>query len=189
MKQKIKEILSQQEKECIPHPGLNEAAVLVPIYEKAGEHYILFTKRTDEVEHHKGQISFPGGRRDESDDDLLATALREGYEEVGLRPEVVEIAGKLDQERTITSKFSICPFVAFIPYPYQFELSSDEVEQLLEVPLSALLDKDNFREETITDEEGRIIPSYYYHYGDQVIWGATARILNRLLGLVNTAED
>ena len=183
MKQRIRQILSQREKKCIADPDLTLSAVLVPIYEKAGEYYILFTKRTETVEYHKGQISFPGGRRDDGDSDLLATALREAFEEIGLRPEAVEILGELDEERTIGSNFMICPFIGFIPYPYQFEISRDEVEQLVEVPLSALLDKANFREEVVTDE-GKTFPAYFYHYGDQVIWGATARILKRFLDLV-----
>lgn len=184
MKQRIKQVLSQHEKGCITLAGLTAAAVLIPLYEKAGEHYIILTKRTDKVEYHKGQISFPGGRKEEDDRDLLATALRESYEEIGLRPEVVEILGELSEERTISSRFVICPFVAFIPYPYQFQLCYEEVAQLLEIPISELLDKANLRKEVISNEEGEVSTAYYYYYKDHVIWGATARILKKLLNLI-----
>jgi len=183
MKQKIKQALSQREKKHIIAPGLSEAAVLIPIYEKAGEHYILFTKRTDDVEYHKGQISFPGGKRDEHDDNLLVTALRESFEEIGLNPEAAEILGELDEEKTVISNFIVSPFVALIPHPYQFKINDKEVKELVEVPISALLDRANFREEVVVDD-GQTFPAYSYHYGDQVIWGATARILNGLLYLV-----
>jgi 8-oxo-dGTP pyrophosphatase MutT (NUDIX family) len=183
VKQKIKQILSQRERKRISVPGLSPAAVLIPIYENSGEHYILFTKRTERVGYHKGQISFPGGAKSEEDETLLATALRESFEEVGLRPEAVEILGELDEERTISSNFVISPFVAFIPYPYRFKISEAEVEDLVEVPISALLNRANFREEVEVDG-GRTFPSYFYYYGDKVIWGATARILKNFLDLV-----
>ena len=188
MKQRIRQILSQREKKRVVDHGLTPSAVLVPLFEKAGEHHILFTKRTDTVENHKGQISFPGGRKDDCDSDMLATALREGFEEVGLRPEVVEVLGELDEEETFVSKFMIAPFVGYIPYPYEFELCCEEVKELMEVPIPVLLDKANFREDVIRDGD-RTIPAYFYHYGDQVIWGATARILKNFLDLVYTGEQ
>ncbi|MCL0041265.1 CoA pyrophosphatase [Dehalococcoidia bacterium] len=183
MKERIKQILRGREKKRISDLGLISSAVLVPVYEKAGEYYILFTRRTERVEYHKGQISFPGGRKDEGDSDLLATALREGFEEIGLRSEAVEILGELDDESTISTKFVVSPFVAFIPYPYDFAINREEVENLLEVPLAVLRDKANFREEVITDG-GRTFMAYSYRYDNQVIWGATARILKRFLDLV-----
>ncbi|GAI52893.1 unnamed protein product, partial [marine sediment metagenome] len=93
---KIKKILAQREKQTIvpTNAPLAPAAVLLPLYEKEGEYYILLTKRTQKVEHHKGQISFPGGARHEQDRDLVDTALRETFEEIGVRPEDVEILGE-----------------------------------------------------------------------------------------------
>ncbi|MFW0859160.1 MAG: NUDIX hydrolase [Dehalococcoidia bacterium] len=183
MKERIKQILRGRQKKRICDPGLISSAVLVPVYQKAGEYYILFTRRTERVEYHKGEIAFPGGRKDEDDSNLLATALREGFEEIGLRPEAVEILGELDDESTISTSFVVSPFVALIPYPYDFEINREEVEGLVEVPLAVLRDKANFREEVITDG-GRTFMAYSYHYGDEVIWGATARILKRFLDLL-----
>lgn len=187
MKQRIKQILSRREKKWISDPGLVSSAVLVPLYKKADEYHILLTRRTAGVEHHKGQISFPGGRMDEGDTDLLATALREGFEEIGLRPEDVEILGELDDEIISSSNFLVSPFVAFIPYPYDFKINHDEVETLVEVPVAVLRDMANFREKVVADD-GNPLTAYAYRYGDQVIWGATARILKRFLDLVYAGE-
>lgn len=183
MKEKIKRILGSRDKKCILNPKLITSAVLVPIYKKKSEYYILFTKRTARVEYHKGEISFPGGKRDKKDSDLLATALREAFEEIALRPEVVEILGKLDDESTVSTNFVLSPFVGFIPYPYDFKINHKEVEKLIEVPIAAVQDKANFRQEIITDK-GRVFPTYFYYYSDYVIWGATARILKSFLDLL-----
>jgi len=183
LKGKIMEILCQRERKSIPGKGLTRAAVLIPLYQKEGEYYMLLTKRTEEVEVHKGQLSFPGGAWDEHDADLLATALRESFEEVGLRAQDVEILGELDDAPTVTSNFAVTPFVAVIPYPYEFRVSQREVEELVEVPLSALLDRSNFSRELL-QRKGQTILSYNYRYRNHVIWGATARILKGFLDLI-----
>lgn len=188
MKERIKKNLQGREKKSIPEPGLVSSAVLIPVYEKAGEYYILFTRRTEKVPHHKGQISFPGGRKDEGDNNLLATALRESFEEIGLRPEAVEILGELDDECTIFTNFVVSPFVGIIPCPYDFEINQGEVEELIEAPLAALADKTTLLEKIVTDS-GRIVKACSYHYKDQVIWGATARILKQFLDLIYADEN
>lgn len=132
---------------------------------------------------HKGQISFPGGAYEEGDEDLLQTALRESTEEVGLMAEDVEVLGELDDFRTIGSNYVISPFIGRIPWPYQFKVDEWETEEVIEVPVSALLDERNVRQgKDIL--EGEEIDQYYYHYQDKVIWGATARILKQLLGIL-----
>ena len=183
MKEKIRQVLSQREKKTIVDKGLIPAAILVPIYEKAGEYYLVFTKRTEEVDYHKGQISFPGGVYQEGDGTLKDTALRESWEEIGLDPQDVEVLGELDDEPTYTTDFVISPFVAAIPYPYQFRVSPREVEEIIEVPVAALLDKSNLREE-LELRQGELVPAYFYEYNGKVIWGATARISKRFLELV-----
>lgn len=182
---KISRILAQREKQTIilSDAPLTPAAVLLPIYEKEGEYYILFTKRTQKVEHHKGQISFPGGARHEQDRDLKDTALRETFEEIGVRPEDVTILGELDNMSTLTSNFLITPFVGIIPYPYEFIINEDEIEELVEVPLSALADERNYREEVYIIE-GAPNMGRVFEYNGRVIWGATARILKQFLDLV-----
>jgi 8-oxo-dGTP pyrophosphatase MutT (NUDIX family) len=157
--------------------------VLIPLYKKQGEYYILFIQRTDRVRDHKGQISFPGGAYEEADDNLLQTALREAAEEVGLAAEDVEVLGELDDYRTIGSNYVISPFVARMPWPYQLKVDEWETEEVIEVPLSALLDKNNVSQDKDI-LEGEEIDQYYYHYQGKVIWGATARILNQFLGIL-----
>lgn len=163
--------------------------MLIPLYKKQGEYYILFIQRTDRVRDHKGQISFPGGAYEEGDDNLLQTALREADEEVGLAAGDVEVLGELDDYRTIGSNYVISPFVGRMPWPYQLKVDEWETEEVIEVPLSALLDKNNVRQDKDI-LEGEEIVQYYYHYQDKVIWGATARILNHLLDiLADIIED
>jgi 8-oxo-dGTP pyrophosphatase MutT (NUDIX family) len=103
-----------------PDPSRRQAAVLLPLFKNATDYHLVFTKRTETLTHHKGQVSFPGGSFEPSDGDLLTTALRESYEEVGIRPEHVSILGRLDDLSTFSTSFTISPFVGLIPYPYPF---------------------------------------------------------------------
>ncbi len=179
-------MLAHRQKRHIVDTGRLPSAVLLPLYNKQGQHHILLIKRSEKVKEHKGQISFPGGNRDKEDRTLLATALRECTEEIGLRSEDVDVLGELDDEVTTTSNYIVSPFVAAIPWPYQFQTNEEEVDETIEVPLSALLDKNCLH----TDTEilnGKVIDSYTYHYQGRVIWGATARILNRFLDIFTQA--
>ena len=158
------------------------AAVLFPFYFKEGQPYLLFTKRTDLVEHHKGQISLPGGRKDEQDLNLLQTALRETKEEIGLNPQDIRILGQTDRFLTNTSYF-ITPFVGLIPYPYEFTLSTAEIEYLIEVPFLHLLDDKNFEIKRY-EKDGIHWVLHYYYFNHEVIWGVTGFLLSNLLSIV-----
>jgi len=182
MKQRLRQALSRHQKQHIVDARLVPSAVLLPICYKQGQYYILFIKRTQEVKEHKGQISFPGGAYRERDGTLLATALRECAEEIGLRVDEVEILGELDDTVTKTSNYVISPFVAFIPGSYRFKVSREEIEEIIEVPISVLLDKNSRREETKIIN-GEAVTSYSYHYQGRVIWGATAGMLNQFLDI------
>lgn len=183
-KEDVKRILSEREKKVIlfSNKPLRPAAVLIPIYRKNGECHVLLTKRTEELEYHKGQICFPGGSRHDEDVSLKDTALREAYEEVGIRPEDVEILGELDGFGTLTSNFLITPFVGVIPYPYEFIVSEHEIDELVEVPLSALANDSNYWEEE-RSAEGVTGKASFFKYKDKVIWGATAGILKQFVDL------
>jgi 8-oxo-dGTP pyrophosphatase MutT (NUDIX family) len=183
MEKKIKEILACRGKACIEDPRLKRAAVLIPLYKKDGEYYILFTRRTEEVKHHKGQISFPGGGQDKKDKDLLATALREAQEEMGIEEKDVRILGELDDICTATTDFCVSPFVAVIPYPYPYKVNREEIEEVIEVPLSELLDERRFRQE-LHERDGEPFRVYFYRHQGHTIWGATAGILKQLLDLL-----
>ena len=187
MKEKIKQVLSSRRKESISDKRLTEAAVLVPILCKGGEYHILFTRRSDQVAHHKGQVSFPGGARSEGDCSLLDTALRETWEEIGLEAGDVEILGELDDAPTVSSGFVISPFVAFIPYPYEFKVSHEEIDEIFDVPVSALLYEAKVRQESraVLDD---VVTVYSYEYGGRVIWGATAGIVRQFLEIWQSAS-
>ncbi len=186
MKQKLKQALSLRQKQRIVDSSRISAAVLLPIYYKQGQYYILFIKRTEWVEKHKGEISFPGGAHEERDKTMLDTALRECAEEIGLMPDKVEILGELDDVVSVKTNYVITPFVALIPWPYQFKVDGKETEEIIEVPISALLDKGYSRQEL---RGGETVTSYFYNYQGRVIWGATARILNKFLGVFAQAME
>ena len=167
--------------------GLTPAAVLAPFYPDPNGLSLIFTKRTSNLVNHRGQISFPGGRKDPEDGNLQFTALRETWEEIGVKPEDIQIWGRLNQEATITS-FSVAPFVGLIPYPYDFKLNDQEVERLIIVPLSHLMNPDNFSVE-LFPWAGKDYQTYKYPYKKDVIWGATARIVHNLLTLITTGRE
>ena len=183
----IRRILAENPKKTISDPSLSPAGVLLLLYPKDGEYCVLLNKRTDQVEHHKGEISFPGGSKDAKDATLLDTALRETYEEMGIRPEDVEVLGQVDDTPTSTN-FLITTTVGTIPYPYDFNPSELEVAEVLEVPLPALMDDETRRDEVrIVDGDLDHVPSYVYQ--GHLIFGATARVLSRFLELLETAPS
>ena len=164
------------ELERAPDAGpVREAAVLIPLYVREKGLWTLFTKRTDQVEHHKGQISFPGGGKHEGDANLWETAIRETEEEIGIPRAGVRILGALPKLVTVTD-FEISPFAGAIPYPVAMTPHAGEVEEIIEVPVSYLLDP-MVVEERPVKWKGRDVMTLVYHYKGHAIWGATARIL------------
>lgn len=150
--------------------GTRHAAVLIPLYEKDGALYVVLTKRTDSVAHHKGQISFPGGVCEDGDMNLEATALREAFEEIRIRPRDVKILGMLDDVETHSSEYVVTAVVGLIPSAYCFTLNRDEVESVIEVPVGSLY------------EMAGVNGVEYLHEAHR-IWGLTASILKQLLDL------
>ena len=149
MKEKIKQALASRQKQRINEQKLTSSAVLIPLFCKNGEYHVLFTQRSNSVAYHKGQVSFPGGTYSEGDSSPLDTALRESWEEIGLESKDVEILGELDDFATV-SGFIISSFVGLIPYPYSFRENCDEIGEIFDMPVSALLDESNVRQEHIT---------------------------------------
>lgn len=161
------------------------AAVLILLYPRGGEDYIVFTRRTDTVGHHKGQISLPGGAHDPGDADAAYTALRETREELGINPADVEVLTTLSDVYARVSSFVITPVVGRLKaeaahaHPL-FRPNAQEVAEVIEVPLSALLDSALHR----TEERaagGVVYNIHYYTYGPYEIWGATGRIMFEFL--------
>ena len=184
---RVRLLLSGRVGKKIDHQGLRASAVLLLLYPKDGSYSVLFNKRTDTVEFNKGEICFPGGAKDPEDANLRATALRETDEEMGVRPEDVTLFGELD-ETPVRSGFVIQPFVATIPYPYQFNVSSQEVAAVLEVPFSVLYDEATLREEARVSPKGHLTRTVAYAYESHLIYGATANILTQLLDLIGESD-
>ena len=183
----IRNILSSRERKVIDNLSYARAAVLVPLFQKGEDCHLLFTKRSEEVKYHKGEISFPGGVVDEGDSELEETALREAFEEIGLKENDVQIIGVLDDIVTIT-EFIVTPIVGLFPYPYPLKISEVEIAALIEVPLSFLLDEEYFSErEIIRGNQMEVV--YAYQYEKHIIWGATARILKQFLDLITSPRS
>ncbi len=176
MLERIRKNLAAEPEQTSVSANLTPAAVLLPLLHKDDELHILFTKRTQTVQAHKGQVSFPGGVRDPDDESLLETALREAQEEIGLRPKDVEILGALDPIPTVTTGFLVYTFVGQIPFPYPFQLNSREVAEILVVPFQFLADEAHWSWRSY-QAHNQPFQAYFVTYGDHRIWGATARIL------------
>ena len=183
MKEELKKVLAERKKSTITDCGLKQSAVLIPIFKKNGKCHMLFTKRTEFLKNHRGQISFPGGAQHEEDKSLLATALRESYEEIGLKQSDVEVLGELDDVSTVVSLYCITPFVGMIPYPYNFQPSSEEVEEIFDLPLENLMC--STRKEETQVFGGSKLEVVTYQVNGRVIWGATARILSQFLDIMH----
>lgn len=180
--------LEKRTRRVVDDPSQRRAAVLVPLYTVGEEVFVLFTKRTETVEHHKGQISFPGGVADAQDPDLLTTALRETREELGIPSDQVQILGVLDDVSTYVSGFVITPFVGIIPHPYPLRVNANEISEVLTVPLRAFRDATKLRIEE-RDRAGERVKVYFYQYGAHEIWGATARIMKEMIDAAFEGES
>ncbi|MBI2934708.1 MAG: CoA pyrophosphatase [Chloroflexi bacterium] len=180
----IKTRLAQHPKQGISDPDRVPAAVLLLLFEKGGKVHVLFTRRTQAVEYHKGQICFPGGCC-EGGETKCSTALRESFEEIGLRPGDVDILGELDDIRTVTSNFVISPFVGMTRHPYQFSPSAIEIDEILELPLDDLRDPVNWKVEWRTMDDGTSGEVFFVEVNGSVVWGATAKILKQLVDILD----
>jgi 8-oxo-dGTP pyrophosphatase MutT (NUDIX family) len=182
-KKLVSEILSDHliDEEEGRHPEAVRAAVLLPLFERDGELFLVFIRRAETLRAHSGEIAFPGGRVESGDHSLVATAVREAQEEIGLEPERVEIVGLLPSVFTVVSNYIISPVVAFLPRGLgDLHLQTTEVKELIIAPLSALADPSIARKERWT-RAGQTRTVYFYDYGQYCIWGATGRILKAFL--------
>jgi 8-oxo-dGTP pyrophosphatase MutT (NUDIX family) len=161
------------------------AAVLVPLILDAARWHLLFTRRAENVETHRGQVSFPGGRVEPGDADAVAAALRETQEEIGVRPEDVRILGRLDSLLTVT-QYLITPVVGVLPWPYVLRPDPVEVAGIFQIPLDWLADPKHLERRTRPAlAGGPDVPVYSYApYEGNVLWGASARITLDLLDLL-----
>lgn len=187
-KAEIKNILAGHQPRHVHSPGRKPASVLIPFYSHPEGLSLVLMKRPDYPGVHGDQISFPGGGKEKEDRDDLETALRETHEEIGVKPEHVDVWGTLSTQQTVTSKYRITPIVGSIPYPYEFRPDSREVERLILIPFSRLLDPETYTYGTY-NWKGLEFESDLYRYGNDIIWGLTARILNNLIILIKTGRE
>ena len=178
-------LLDPSEAQQIEVAGSAAAAVLAPLFERHGELYAVFTKRRSHLRLHAGQISFPGGRRESGDADLIHTALREAQEEIGLDARTVTLVGALSPTPTVVTDIAIYPIVGLIPPPGTWTIADEEVEAVIEASLAQLAA--SYRLQTFTRAAGEPVTTDAYSVGSETIWGATARIVTELLARLATA--
>jgi 8-oxo-dGTP pyrophosphatase MutT (NUDIX family) len=161
--------------------GSTRAAVLVPLVEHGGRLHVVLTRRRSDMRKHAGEIAFPGGRSDPEDPSPTATALREAHEEVGLPPANVEVLGALSPVGTFVTGFAVYPVVGWVDHPGEWQLSPREVDVVLELELGAL--RDGYERRRLV-RRGVPFTTDAYVVGDDVVWGATGRMLTELLELL-----
>ena len=164
-----------------PDVHLKCAAVLVPLVFFQNEWHVLYTRRTDRVESHKGQVSFPGGACDEGETTPEETALREADEEIGIHPSHVRVIGKLSRMVTI-SKYRVTPVVGVIQFPYAFKTSGAEVARVFTMPLAWLANRNNYWEFSMPGSDRSVI--VYHPFDGELLWGATARMTVNFLKIL-----
>ena len=175
-----------------PH-GRTQAAGLILLYPHVDQvtgalvPHLVLTRRTATLRRHSGQISLPGGRHDESDGSLLRTALRETHEELGVAPEGLAVWGRLEPEWIVVTHYLLAPFVAYAPRRPEFQPAPAEVAEVIELPLATLLDPATLAEET-WELAGVPRQVHFFRYGEHKIWGATARVLSKLVALLPPAD-
>jgi len=173
----------RSEREQLPQ-GDRASAVLAPVYEDDGELFVILTRRTWEMRSHSGEVSFPGGRQDDTDPDLWHTALRESQEEIALEAATVERIGELDHLATVTSRSFIVPYVGALPARPATIANAGEVSAVLHLRVAELLDPAIFREERWTFPWAEDRPIFFFELVGDTVWGATGAMLRQLLGLI-----
>ena len=171
-------LLTPEAAAALDAPGKTDAAVLIPLYERDGDLVAVFTERRHDLSKHAGEISFPGGRQDEPDEDLRTTALRESREEIGLPEEAVDLVGALPPVGTFVTGYRVYPFVGLIEPGHTWKPQETEVEKVLEFSLAQLVTGHEMKRLV---RKGVPIKTPTYTVDDVLVWGATARIVQHLL--------
>ena len=192
LRRRLDAALTRRPRRTADRSDLISAAVLVPVTAGPGGAtgpHILFSKKSAAVPHHKGQFAFPGGIVEQRDGSRVETALREAWEEIRLPADAVEVLGMLDDTETRATQFVITPVVGIVTRPVVFQPDGREIERVIEVPLETLRDPTIFRTE-LWEVGGVGHDVHFYDVSvEDVIWGATARILKQFLDIVDGREE
>jgi 8-oxo-dGTP pyrophosphatase MutT (NUDIX family) len=159
-------------------PAGRPAAVLLMLFERDGEPWLIFTRRTHHVAQHKGEISFPGGGRDDEDADLESTAVRETVEELGVDPVDITIVGRLDELPTFVTGYNVTPYVAVVPEQHSYRPSDVEIDEVIELPVAEL---DRVARREVIVRRGFPIETNIFETRGHFIWGLTGAILRQFL--------
>ena len=164
-----------------------QAAVLASLF-FTDEWNFLYTRRSENLEFHKGEVSFPGGGKENSDKDLIATAIRETREELGIESSKIQILGTLP-EIPSKSKYLVTPVVGILEWPLNLITNTQEVSRVFSVPLKWLMNESNWSEREIVLDERTIIKTVVYdQYDGETLWGLTARITQMIINLIKKGE-
>ena len=185
--EKLFENLDQNFKDQDDFPKLIPAAVLILLYEKNSEIYIVLTKRSMDLKIHKGEFCFPGGTQEKTDQNLCATAVREAKEEIGIDFVDMDILGRIPGY-VATSNHYIVGFVGKVQDDYEYELNQKEVNSIIQIPIKSLITSSSHRYEYILDKNGKIKKMCCYGFRGNYIFGATALLLSNLLKIVRVTE-
>ncbi len=181
--ERLREVLPKPDEDDPDPEHRRAAAVLIPLFVSEGDVHVVLTKRTEHLRSHSGEVSFPGGGREPSDVTLLDTALRETHEEIGLRPEAVDVLGTLEDLPTFGSNYLIRPYVSCIPRTDGFVLDPHEVERVITPKLELFTDP-SVRRIEIRQRDGVEYQVHFFDVDGDNVWGATARMLVRLIELI-----
>ena len=191
----LSDIVNNRQRNVCTNEKNHQSAVLVPLkfnYSRnlsnpANIYSIVFIRRSEQLVNHPGNIAFPGGHKDFEDLTLVETAIREAHEEIALERKNIEIIGILDDEETLTSSFVITPVLSFIKQ-MKFKAQKEEVSEIIEIPLTHLLNPEN-NKPACYEYEGRQYHLIDYFFENKKIWGATSRILTKLLQMINNVQN
>jgi 8-oxo-dGTP pyrophosphatase MutT (NUDIX family) len=176
--ERLRRALDERPSRAGEMPPGRDAAVLIMLFERDGEPWMVFTKRTHQVQHHKGEISFPGGARDPEDDDIERTAVRETVEELGVDPSAINVVGRLDELPTFVTGYNVTPFVAVVPEQHSYRPSDAEIDEIIELPVDELA---RVGRRDVIVRRGFEVETNIFETRGHFIWGLTGAILRQFL--------
>lgn len=178
LEDRLRRALNERPHRTYDLPDGRDAAVLLMLFEREDEPWLVFTKRTQHVQHHKGEISFPGGARDDEDADIERTAVRETVEELGVDPDDIRIVGRLDELPTLVTGYNVTPFVAVVPEQHSYRPSDAEIDEVIELPVDELA---RVGRKDVIVRRGFPIETNVFETRGHFIWGFTGAVLRQFL--------